>query len=120
MSHPLAAAAVLAALGVLLGCGGSTGGPVRPAPLPSSSAPTRQTVEIRNYTYAPQKLSVPVGTTVTWVQDDSTVHTVTDPGVFDSGSLSRGQRYSYTFRTPGSYGYRCTIHPSMRGTVTVQ
>ncbi len=120
MPRHLAAALLLAGAAALGGCGGSGGGVSAPTRSATPTPPSRQTVQIRNYAYAPQKVTVPVGTTVTWVQEDSTVHTVTDVGIFDSGPLSRGQRYSHTFRTPGTYDYRCTVHPGMTGSVTVQ
>lgn len=121
MSRPLAAAVVLAGLAALVGCGGSTdhAGPTS-AGTTSTPPPAPQTVEIRNYAYSPQNITVPVGTTVTWVQDDSTIHTVTDVGVFDSGHLSRGQLFRYTFRTPGTYDYHGSVHPGLTGSVTVQ
>lgn len=122
MSRPLATALVLAGLATaLVGCGGPTTGVRPPSVGPSSTPPpTRQTVEIRNYAYSPQNVTVPLGTTVVWVQEDSTLHTVTDAGVFDSGQLSRGQRYSHTFRAPGTYDYRDTVHPGLTGSVIVQ
>lgn len=119
MRRLLAPGLVLAGLVVLAGCG-SSGRSGAPSLSPSSSPPSQDTVDIRDYGYHPQDITVPAGTTVTWVQDDSTIHTVTDAGSFDSGTLSKGQRYSHTFRTPGTYAYVCTIHPAMRGTVTVQ
>lgn len=125
MRRRLAAVLVLGVAAALPGCGGSGGGgpgggAAAPSATPSPSPPPRQTVQIRNYAYAPQHVTVPVGTTVTWVQDDATLHTVTDTGVFDSGPLSRGQRYSHTFRVSGTYAYHGTIHPGMSGSVTVQ
>lgn len=119
MPRPLVSVLVLVVVGALVGCGGSTGRAGPPSLAPTSTASAPQTVEIRNYSYTPQNITVSVGTTVIWVQDDSTIHTVTDAGVFDSGPLSRGQRYSHTFRTSGTYTYRCTVHPAMTGTVTV-
>ena len=121
MSRPLASALVLVVLAALVGCGGSSGSVPTPSVGPASTPPPApQTVEIRNYAYTPQDIPVPVGTTVVWVQEDSTVHTVTDAGVFDSGHLSRGQIFRYTFRTPGTYDYYGTVHPGMAGVVTVQ
>lgn len=120
MSRPLATALVLAGLVGLVGCGGSHRGSVAPSDAPTSSPPPRQTVDVRNYAFSPRNITVPIGTTVTWVQDDGTLHTVTDAGIFDSGVLSRGQRFSYTFRIPGTYHYDGTIHPGMAGSVTVQ
>jgi hypothetical protein len=57
---------------------------------------------------------------VTWINRDIVRHTVTSSdGLFDSGRLSAGGRFNYTFDEPGTYGYFCTIHPLMRGTIIV-
>jgi plastocyanin len=78
------------------------------------------TVAIRGYAYQPQSLVVRVGTRVVWVNDDAVAHTVTSSiGAFNSGSIAPGQSVSYTFTVPGTYQYMCTIHPGMRGTITV-
>jgi plastocyanin len=68
-------------------------------------------------------LVVPVGTTVTWVNNDSVPHTATsDTGVWDSGTLAPGQSFSFTFNTPGTFSYFCMIHgrQSMSGVIQVQ
>jgi copper-containing nitrite reductase len=72
--------------------------------------------------YSPQTITVVIGVnnTVSWINNDNTVHTVTDTGVFDSGMINPGQGWSYTFNTPGTYQYHCTIHPWMTGTVIVE
>lgn len=70
--------------------------------------------------YSPNPVEVRVGETVTWVNDDSTVHTATsNDGVFDSGILGKDQTFSYTFDEAGEYPYFCDIHPAMVGTVGV-
>lgn len=70
--------------------------------------------------YAPGTLTVAAGTTVTWVNQDVVIHTVTsDVGLFDSGSMRPGDRFSFTFTTPGTFTYDCIPHPYMRGTVVV-
>lgn len=72
--------------------------------------------------YGQNPLTVPVGTTVTWINDDSTPHTATsDTGVWDSGTLNQGGQFSFTFSNPGTYPYYCTIHgrTSMSGTIEV-
>lgn len=81
------------------------------------------TVEIRDFSFQPKTIKVATGTTVTWTQGDDVAHTVTstDPaGLFDSGDLSRGERFAFTFTEPGTYRYFCSIHPSMRGAVIVE
>ncbi len=77
--------------------------------------------------YSPRELAVAVGTTVTWTNDDSVVHTVTSgevagnvgepDGIFDSGNMAKGDTFSYTFDTAGEFPYHCTPHPWMTGTV---
>jgi hypothetical protein len=65
---------------------------------------------------------VPAGTKVTWTHAGAAPHTVTsDTKLFDSGRLSQGQTFSFTFDTPGTYAYKCDVHPArMTGTVVVQ
>lgn len=82
------------------------------------------TVIIQNFTYQPQDLRIPVGTTVTWVNRDSAPHTVTaDDGRFDSGFLDQGQSFSFTFDQVGTLPYYCVFHGNpgvgMTGSVTV-
>jgi plastocyanin len=69
--------------------------------------------------YSPSSLNVNVGTTVTWVNKDTVTHTVTSQGssLFDSANLPTGGTFSYTFTQGGTYGYYCTVHPWMKGTV---
>ncbi|MEE9181236.1 MAG: plastocyanin/azurin family copper-binding protein, partial [candidate division NC10 bacterium] len=70
--------------------------------------------------YLPGTLTVVAGTTVTWVNQDLVIHTVTsDVGLFDSGSMRPGDRFSFTFTTAGTFTYRCLPHEFMRGTVVV-
>lgn len=78
------------------------------------------TVNIQNFAFNPATLNVPVGTTVKWVNMDSTTHhIVSDTGAFQSPNLSSGQSYTYTFTQAGSYPYHCSIHTSMTGTIVV-
>ena len=70
--------------------------------------------------FNPSLLTVPVGTTVTWVNRGSESHTITSiTGLFDSG-VDPGQSYNYTFTKPGVYEYTCTPHPEMTGSITVK
>lgn len=72
--------------------------------------------------YSVNVLTVSVGTTVTWTNDDpQMLHTVTDVnGAFDSGFLELGESWSYTFTEPGEYEYFCLPHPWMRAMVIVE
>jgi len=86
----------------------------------SQTQNTANTVNIQNMAFSPSTLNVKVGTTVTWVNKDSTAHdVVSDTGLFNSGNLNNGQSYSYTFNQAGSFPYHCGIHPSMTGTIVV-
>lgn len=73
--------------------------------------------------FSPPTFHVAVGGTVTWLNTDSTTHTVTsDPGdsvAFDSGSLTTGGVFRFTFMQAGTYPYHCTPHPQMTGTIVV-
>lgn len=72
--------------------------------------------------FNPEVITVVVGVnnTVTWTNNDNTIHTITsDNGSFGSGLLNSGDKWSFTFTTPGTYGYHCSIHTWMTGTVRV-
>ncbi|AFS81132.1 multicopper oxidase type 3 [Candidatus Nitrosopumilus koreensis AR1] len=70
--------------------------------------------------YDPISIEVKSGTTVTWTNDDSVVHTVTDnEKSFDSEFIQAGKTWSHTFENPGIIDYICTLHPWMKGTVNV-
>jgi plastocyanin len=104
----LAAAAALLAVGA--------------APLLLASATRAATAEVRlsGFAFTPASLTIAVGDTVTWTNDDPVVHTVTSTtGAFDSGDLDQGATYSMTFAAAGDYPYLCTPHPSMTGTIHV-
>ena len=85
---------------------------------PSGSATT---INIKDSLFQPSTLTMPVGTKVEWHNQDGVQHSVTSDikGLFDSGVLNPGKKFDFTFKTPGSYGYHCSIHPGMQGTITV-
>lgn len=77
-------------------------------------------MNMQNFAYQYTNMQVRIGTTITWTNRDSAPHSVTyKNGMKDSGLLSQGQSFSYTFDTPGTYQYFCTVHPYMVATVTV-
>jgi plastocyanin len=88
------------------------------------SAPARAadaTVTIDNFTFEPQRLTVRVGTTVTWVNQDDIPHALaSNTKVFKSQALDTDDKFSFTFATPGVYDYFCSIHPHMTGTIVVE
>lgn len=78
-------------------------------------------VGIDNFTFAPQQITVKAGTRVTWTNRDDIPHTVTSKTmVFRSNALDTGDKFSFTFTTPGSYPYFCSLHPHMTGTIVVE
>jgi amicyanin len=94
--------------------------PATPGPTPPPSAIH---VTIRNFAFDPAKLTISVGQTVTWTNEDAVPHTATATSpakAFDSGNLNQGQRYSFTFDKAGTYDYICIYHPYMKGTIVVQ
>ena len=89
----------------------------------SSSNPTAtNSVTIQNYAFSPSAITVKKGTSVTWTNQDSVTHTVTETDGKtgpSSGNLEPGKTYSFTYNTTGSFAYHCSIHTDMIGTVTV-
>jgi plastocyanin len=109
--------ALLIALG-LGACGG--GGNTATAGAKPSSAPG--TVTISNFAFQPATVTVKRGTRVTVTNRDSAAHTATadDGHSFDTGNLDTGASKTITLTRPGSYAYRCTIHPYMHGKLIVE
>lgn len=76
------------------------------------------TISMKNSAFSPPSLQVNINSTVTWINDDNMVHTVTsDNGSFDSGDIGPGSRFSYTFTSTGTFGYHCIHHSGMVGTI---
>jgi 3',5'-cyclic-AMP phosphodiesterase len=84
-------------------------------------APAPAQVKIDNFSFGPQTLTVPVGTTVTWTNRDDIPHTiVSTDGVFKSKVRDTDETFSYTFTKAGAYTYFCSVHPKMTGKIIVQ
>jgi plastocyanin len=89
-------------------------------PAPSGEAARSEKVEIVEFAYQPDPVTVQVGGKVIWLNEDTAPHTATaDDGSFDTGTLEQGKLGSETFKRAGTYPYFCEIHPDMRGTVEV-
>ena len=87
----------------------------------AAAVPKAVTVEIRDMKYEPATLTITAGTMVTWINEDTMPHTVTDRNrMFHSAALDTKDSFSYTFATPGEFTYFCTIHPFMVGKVIVK
>ncbi|HET8640230.1 MAG TPA: cupredoxin family copper-binding protein [Solirubrobacterales bacterium] len=90
------------------------------APAPSGDAVRSAKVDIAEFTYQPDPVTIEEGGKVIWINRDSAPHTATaDDGSFDTGTLEEGKLKSETFKEPGTYAYHCQIHPNMHGTVEV-
>lgn len=86
----------------------------------SKGGPGANEVWIENMAFNPVTINVAVNTTVKWTNKDGITHNVTsNTGVFSSGNMGNNATFSFTFTTAGNYPYKCTIHPSMTGTVVV-
>lgn len=79
------------------------------------------TVTLENMQFNPPQLSVHRGDRIVWVNKDLFPHTATaENKTFDSGAIAAGSSWSYVADKPGKFGYSCTFHPTMKGTLTVQ
>jgi plastocyanin len=86
----------------------------------TNAAAATPEVTIDNFSFSPQTLTVPAGTTVTWTNRDDVPHTVvSEDGKFRSHALDTDDKFSYTFAQPGSYAYYCSVHPRMTAKVLV-
>jgi amicyanin len=78
-------------------------------------------VKIENFTFNQQRVTIKVGTTVTWVNEDDIPHTATSSTkLFNSKTLDTNDKFSFTFTTPGTYEYFCALHPHMKGSIVVE
>lgn len=103
--------------------------PITPHPAATSAAPKQlaqasnaQDITIVDFDYQERKLTVPVGTTITWTNTGARPHTATDRGgTFDTQPIAPGAQATVNLTVPGTYFYFCRINPSkMNGTIEVQ
>ena len=90
--------------------GGELGGRRIAAPPGRDTRPTADRV----------REAVKRGDTVTWINKDPFLHTVTAAGAFDSRSMVAGASWKYAARKTGDFAYICTLHPNMKGTLKVE
>jgi plastocyanin len=94
-----------------------------PTPKPTVPMGATHTIHMQSpYAFSPMTLTIAMGDSVRVVNDDSTHHTFTDSGVFDSGDLGGGGSYTYRFTRAGTFDYVCNYHASlgMKGRITVR
>lgn len=85
---------------------------------PALTRAATHAVTISDFAFAPATLTIAVGDTVTWTNEDAIEHTATGAG-FDSGLLAQGASFSHTFTAAGTFDYVCTPHPTMTGRIVV-
>ncbi|MBI2325361.1 MAG: cupredoxin domain-containing protein [Chloroflexi bacterium] len=113
---------------VLAVCGGGAAPPAgAPTTAPAAAtAAAGDAVTVQGFTFKPDTLGVPVGTTVTWTNRDSTPHTTTSgasgtkDGKWRGDVRGSGGTFSFTFAQAGTYTYFCELHEDMKGTITVR
>ena len=117
-----AAAAALLVLSFGLSKVGCTFLVAKPAASGENNSSDKYQVKIDNFSFGPSTLTVPVGATVTWTNQDDVPHTVvsTDGKDIKSPVLDTDQKFTHTFARAGTYDYYCSIHPKMTGKVIVQ
>jgi plastocyanin len=124
------AAVVVLGSATLSACGGDAKGAADPAmptmtmvPVQSAAPPAAHAdplaVTIRDFAFSPATLTVKVGQTVTWTNQDEEPHTVVGDALKSPVLGNAGSTYKHTFAATGTYTYVCSIHPYMHGTVTV-
>ena len=86
---------------------------------PARAADTEVTID--NFTFAPERVTLKAGTTVTWINRDDIPHTVASATrFFKSKALDTDDKFSFTFTTAGTYEYFCSLHPHMKATIVVE
>lgn len=110
---------MILALSLFIGCDDN---PAGPSPTPSATISIVSGASTLTTTaYSPNPVTTTVGSTVRWVNNDNLTHTSTaDGGAFNSGNIAPGAQFNFTFQSAGTFTYRCSIHPNMVATVTVQ
>ena len=118
MRKRVSTGAFVVAVGLGLAWLGAGAGNVR---VNAQTKPEAMEVKIDNFSFGPTELAVTAGTTITWTNRDDIPHTVVSTEkVFKSKVLDTDEKYSFTFATPGTFQYFCSIHPKMTGKVVVK
>lgn len=90
---------------------------------PSSvgTASAKLDISIKDFKFSSDSATINAGMSVVWTNNDDATHKIVENnGLFESGNLAQGESFAYTFASAGTYSYHCSIHPSMKGTVTVK
>ncbi|MEX0825507.1 MAG: plastocyanin/azurin family copper-binding protein [Acidimicrobiia bacterium] len=85
----------------------------------TSSGPQTFGISVSNNQFSPANRTITVGDTIVWSFTEGTHTTTSNGGLWNSGSKSSGTSFSHQFNSAGSFGYFCSFHSSMTGTITV-
>ena len=79
-------------------------------------------IEIKDFSFNPQTITVKSGEKITWINHDDEPHTVVsaDKEFKKSTALDTDQEFTITAGAPGTYTYFCSVHPKMTGTIVVE
>ena len=79
-------------------------------------------IEIKDFAFNPQTITVKAGEKVTWINRDEEPHTVVsvEKQFKKSTALDTDQEFTITAGAPGTYTYFCSVHPKMTGTIVVE
>lgn len=87
----------------------------------TAEAQSADAVDIADFKYDPDAITVKAGAEITWTNSDDAAHTATaDDGSFDTADLDKGDSKTVTFDQPGEFSYYCRFHPFMKATVEVR
>ena len=88
----------------------------------TSAGSKQNKIEIKDFAFNPQKITVKSGEKITWINRDGEPHTVTSVGkkFQKSSALDTDQEFSIIAGAPGTYEYFCSVHPKMTGTIVVE
>ena len=115
---------IIAIAALTTSCGSSySSSPSGPTPTTNSGSTITLNAGVSSLTsaaFGTNPLTVATGTTITWTNRDTIAHTTTANAGTWNANLAPGGSFSFTFSTPGTFPYRCTVHPNMVGTITVQ
>jgi amicyanin len=90
----------------------------QPANNNANTNPEVLDITIQNFSFNPGELNIKKGDTVTWTNQDAMFHRISGTG-FQSDPFNKGQSFSFTFNTAGTFDYICSIHPFMKGKIIV-
>jgi plastocyanin len=94
---------------------------LHPTRASTEDTPSANEVRVDNFSFGPETLTVPLNSTVTWVNKDDVPHVIaSNAGLFKSKALDTDDKFSFTFSKTGTYAYYCSVHPKMVGKIVVQ